>query len=119
MSEVKLTCIVCPNGCELVAEKCGDGSVKVAGNLCPKGVKFATDELVRPLRTFTGTAATAFPDFPVIAVKTDREVPKEEILRIAEYVNSLCLTKRCSPGDVIVKDVLGLGANLVVTADMN
>lgn len=118
MSEIKLTCIVCPNGCELIVERKADGSLEVAGNLCPKGVKFATDELEHPVRTFTGTAPTVFEDFPVAPVKINREVPAEQIPSVARYVNTLTLTKRYAPGELIEKNVLGLGADLVATADM-
>lgn len=118
MSEIKLTCIVCPNGCELTVSKNPEGVTSVAGNLCPKGVKFATDELERPVRTFTGTAATLFEDFPVASVRINREVPREEIPRVARYVNSLVLKKRYAPGDVVEENVLGLGADLIATADM-
>ena len=118
MSEIKLTCIVCPNGCELIVGKKEDGSLEVAGNLCPKGVKFAADELEHPVRTFTGTAPTVFEDFPVAPVKINREVPREQIPSVARYVNTLTLTKRYAPGELIEKNVLGLGADLVATADM-
>ena len=33
----KMTCIVCPNGCELEAEIVDGKCISVSGNLCPKG----------------------------------------------------------------------------------
>ena len=42
------TCIVCPNGCEIEAEYKGGRVLAIAGNLCPKGVTYVTQELVDP-----------------------------------------------------------------------
>ena len=35
----KMTCIVCPNGCELEAEIVDGKCISVSGNLCPKGAE--------------------------------------------------------------------------------
>ena len=50
------TCIVCPRGCHLTAEKVvenGTETIKVEGNFCPRGVKDATEEMTCPMRTVT------------------------------------------------------------------
>lgn len=118
MNERTLTCIVCPNGCLLTVDAAPDGTVNVGGNMCPKGVKFARDEIIDPVRTFTGTAATSFKDHPVEPVRTAGDVKIKEIARLAEYVNSLVLDRRYSPGEVIEENVLGTGAALIATGDM-
>ena len=40
----EFTCIVCPNGCSLVATESGD-EITVSGNTCPKGEAYAKAEL--------------------------------------------------------------------------
>ena len=39
-----LTCIICPRGCTLEATQTENG-LSITGNACPKGEKYATDEL--------------------------------------------------------------------------
>ena len=41
----KMTCIVCPNGCELEAEIVDGKCISVSGNLCPKGAQYAAQEV--------------------------------------------------------------------------
>ena len=44
----KMTCIVCPNGCELEAEIVDGKCISVSGNLCPKGAQYAAQEVEAP-----------------------------------------------------------------------
>ena len=47
----KMTCIVCPNGCELEAEIVDGKCISVSGNLCPKGAQYAAQEVEAPKRS--------------------------------------------------------------------
>lgn len=44
----KMTCIVCPNGCELEVEIVDGKCISVSGNLCPKGAQYAAQEVEAP-----------------------------------------------------------------------
>ncbi len=106
-----LTCIVCPRGCALTVEM-EDGAVKsIAGNLCPRGKKYAEDECIHPMRTVTSTVKTE--DGGVIAVKTDRTIPKENVFECMEKINAAVAKLPVHIGDVIIADVFG--ANVVAT----
>lgn len=48
-------CVLCPNGCEIKAETDPDGSMRVTGNKCPKGLQFAGQELRAAERIVTTT----------------------------------------------------------------
>ena len=41
MKEVTMCCTTCPSGCALVVTVDGDKVVKVEGNTCKRGIKFA------------------------------------------------------------------------------
>ena len=43
----RLTCLLCPIGCELEVEADG-GDVRVLGHQCDKGIDFAAEEILRP-----------------------------------------------------------------------
>ena len=117
-NEDRITCIMCPNGCELTAVKEPDGSVKVSGNLCPKGVQYATEELTAPRRTVTTTVKLEESGFAALPVKTDRTIPKDKIMDVINELRGLSVSAPVSVGDVIVKNVAGTGADIVSCADI-
>ena len=52
----KLTCIVCPMGCQLKVELDGKRVVSVEGYTCKRGLAYAETEFTAPMRTLTTTA---------------------------------------------------------------
>ena len=108
----EMTCIVCPNGCRLqVMEK--DGKIEVTGATCKKGVAFAENELKNPTRSIASTVKTIC---PYVSVKTDGELPKEQIMQAMEKINAVILKKRLPIGGVVLKNVCGV--KIVATSDM-
>lgn len=85
----ELVCIVCPNSCKLSISENGE----VTGARCPRGKKFATEELTCPKRTVCTTVATVFDDYPVLPVRTETEIPKDKIPALMELVNNFTLKK--------------------------
>lgn len=113
----EMICIVCPRGCRLKAERTADG-IAVTGNKCPRGAKFAEEEIVAPKRSFTGTVRSVFPEMPVVPVRTAGEVPKEKVKEVALLTRDVLLTRAYGVGEVAVDNVCGTGVDLIVTADM-
>ena len=107
---MELICIVCPKSCHITVD--GD---KVSGNGCKRGEAFAKEEAVAPKRSVTTTVATAFPDFPVLPVKTDGDIPKGKIGALMDFVRKIYVRDKLKCGDIIEKDILSLGVNLVAT----
>lgn len=111
-----LTCIVCPRGCQLAVELGADGAVlSVTGNTCPRGKQYAIDECTHPMRTVTSTVRTS--DGGVIPVKTDRTIPKELMFDCMKQINGAVAKLPAHIGDVVIWNLLGTGANVVVTAN--
>lgn len=107
----ELTCIICPRGCALKVELEDKKIISVTGNSCPRGIKYAEDECINPQRTVTSTVRCE--DGRVIAVKTDRSIPKDKMFECMKMINSVTARLPLSVGDVIIKDVFG--ANVVAT----
>lgn len=105
-----LTCIVCPNGCELTT----DGKT-VSGNLCPKGEQFAIQEINDPRRVVTSTIRTSFPEQPVVSCRTNREVPKDKIFEVMKEINKVIISEKLEQGSVVIKNVAGTGADVITT----
>lgn len=106
---MKLICIKCPRGCELTIS-----GENVTGNMCPRGVDYAKEETTNPKRIVT--ALVKLGD-KVIPVKTDKEVPKKLINDVLEEISKIKI-KKAKIGDVLVKNILNTGANIVVTGEV-
>ncbi len=106
-----LTCIVCPRGCALSVEMTDGAVTAISGNLCPRGKKYAEDECTHPMRTVTSTVKTS--DGGVIAVKTDRAIPRENVFDCMKLINGAVAALPVRVGDVIIADVFG--ANIIAT----
>ena len=113
----KLVCIVCPNSCELSIEETSDG-ISVSGNKCKRGIKFATDEMTAPKRTISSVVKTAFKEVPVIPVRVSDEIPKEKIFDVMNEINHVTVKKKLKRGDVVIKNILSLGVDVIATSDV-
>ena len=111
-----LTCIVCPMGCPMEVEIKNGKVVAVTGNTCPRGKQYANDECTDPQRTVTSTVRVA--GGGVVAVKTDRTIPKALVFEAMREINRATVTLPVKIGDVVIKDLLSTGANVVITANL-
>ncbi len=118
MSEIrKMTCIVCPMGCQLVVNLDDNGDVTgVANANCKRGVAYAATECVHPMRTVTGTAPIA--GGGVVPVKTDRTVPKDLMIACMMVINETPVPANAPMGTIVIRNILGTGANVVTTKDL-
>ena len=112
-----LTCIVCPIGCQLTAELDENKNViSVKGNTCKRGEVYANTECTAPRRTITTTVAVS--GGGVVPVKTDGTVPKELMMECMKEINKAIAEPNALLGDVIIKDLLGTGVNVVATRNV-
>ena len=109
--ERKLTCIVCPLGCQLTVQLNGREVVKVEGNTCPRGAEYARNECTNPQRTVTSTVRCE--NGGLVSVKTDRPIPKEKMAECMQLINKAVAKLPVTIGDVILSDVFG--SNIVAT----
>ena len=112
----ELTCIVCPKGCQLKVELEGKKVLSVTGNTCKRGVVYAENECVAPMRTLTTTAAVE--GGGVVPVKTDKTIPKELLFEAMKAVNEARVPKDAKLGYVVIENLLGTGANIVTTRNV-
>ena len=112
--ERKLTCIVCPMGCEMQVLYEENRLLSVSGNTCPRGRNYAEKEIVCPERTLTTTVRSV--DGRVVSVKTDRPISKSKIFECMRIINNCNPSLPIFIGDVIIKDVFG--ANVIATSNL-
>ena len=112
----KLTCIVCPKGCELTVDFDGAGAiVNISGHTCPRGKDYAYAECTSPVRTVTSTVRCK--DGGVVSVKTSSAIPKSMIFDVMKEIDAVSADCDVKIGDVIIADVLGTGADIIATSN--
>ena len=113
----ELTCIVCPKGCPLKVELENGEVLKIEGQTCPRGKQYAIDECTHPMRTITSTARAE--NGEVVPVKTNTTIPKELMFDCMKEINRATVKLPACIGDVVIANVLGTGADVIVTANMD
>ena len=110
---MKLTCIMCPMGCEMEIIK-NNENYTVTGNSCIRGERYAIQELQSPTRMITALVKTKK---GVASVKTTNLVPKDKIFDVLSEINKLKLNA-VKQNQVVLKNVLGLeNVDIIVTRE--
>ncbi len=113
-----ITCIGCPSGCEMTVTKIGD-TFQVEGNQCKRGEKYAIEEFTAPKRILTTTLQVKNGVLPLIPVRTDKPIPKERLFDCMKYLSSIIVPAPIKMGQILVKNVLGLNANIIASRDLD
>ena len=115
----ELVCITCPMGCRMTVEHLADGAIGVSGNRCPRGEKYANEELLSPKRTVTATcrirSALGVLAVQRVPVRTHEPFPKEGIPDLLKAIYGLELSLPVKRGDVVLKNAAGTGIDVVAT----
>lgn len=119
MKIMELTCICCPVGCVLRCEIEGNEVRSVSGNGCKRGVEYAGQECIAPVRVVTGSVPVINGTLERISVKTASPVAKDSIFAVMEAVHALRAKAPVRIGDVLCANIAGTGVDLVATRSAN
>ena len=117
MSAKIITCITCPVGCEMKVEYDGKKLISVAGNICKRGEKYASDEIQNPRRTLTSTVILNGSEIKFMPVKTDKPIEKDKIFEAMRIINKIKTDAPVKMGDILYRDFTENGINLVAGRD--
>ncbi|MBR5445611.1 MAG: DUF1667 domain-containing protein [Clostridia bacterium] len=115
METRELTCVVCPAGCKLTVTL-EDGKVTgVTGHTCPRGKTYAQNEVTHPVRTLTTTVLldNAVCGAKTLPVKTSKPLSKGLLFAAMEELTGYTVTAPVAVGDVLLKDFMESGVDLV------
>lgn len=118
---MEYTCIVCPRGCHLVAEKVmqdGQEIISVTGNFCSRGIKYATEEMTMPMRTVTTSLYVENGEIRMVSAKTEGTVPKASIDAVLAEASKVTAKAPIKVGDVLIENIAGTGKNLIATRNV-
>ena len=85
---------------------------------CRKGEKYAHQEHTDPRRVIATTVRVSGGLWSKLPVKTSDDIPKDLVRDIVQAARSVTVTAPIYMGDVIVKDVLSTGVDIVASRDM-
>ena len=122
MTEKKLICVICPNGCELraVIDEGPQLVVKeITGELCEKGPVWAEQELLNPMRTIASSIIVDGGDYPLVSVRTDSAIPLKSISNVMKTIKSIKVKAPVRIGDVLIKEPSGTSCNIIATRHIN
>jgi len=113
--KITILCTICPFGCQMEVEHDSKTIFSVIGNRCKKGLEYVEQEIFNPRRIITTTVRIFGSLLTLVPVKTHHSVPKQLSFEIIQAASRMQLQAPVKRGDIVIKNIFGTGANLVVT----
>ena len=110
----RLTCVLCPVGCELEVRRT-DRGLDVQGHQCEKGIEFATEEVLYPKRNLATSVPLKGSETRLVSVRLSDRVPREMIFPILREIARLRPEPPVRRGQVLLANVLGTGVDVIAT----
>ncbi len=114
----KVICITCPKGCRLDVTREGDTILKVDNCGCKRGEEYVKAELTDPRRMVATTVKIRGGLHPLLPVYTAKPFPKPRIRELLGALQQVELKTPVGMGDVVVKDALGTGIDILASREM-
>lgn len=116
MEKRELVCVACPLGCGITVSIGDNGEIsEVTGNTCKRGDTYARNEVTAPARSLTTTVRVEGGKAYVVPVKSAGPVPKGMMFDCMKVINKASIKAPVKIGDVVIKDILGTGVDIVAT----
>ena len=109
----EIICIKCPLGCRMNVELDGSDVTDVEGHQCKQGKKHAQKEVLFPGRVLTTTVKTDILEFPLLPVRSNKEIPKDQLMSCMDEISKQQATSPTQIGQPIIKDILGIGVDII------
>lgn len=122
---LQFNCTTCPSECLLTVEveRDADGAVvevrSMTGNSCPRGDKFAHQELTCPMRVLTTTVALSDGGEALLPVRAAEAIPLALHAQAMDLIRGLVVDAPIRMGDVVLEDLLGTGVDLIASMDID
>ncbi|MDI9611475.1 MAG: DUF1667 domain-containing protein [Acidobacteriota bacterium] len=118
MIRMEYTCVLCPNGCPLVAyvdDKEPPEITRIEGSVCPKGDDWVRQEILNPMRTISSSVRVQGGDSILASVRTDRAIPLAKIMDVMEEIKQVVVDAPLEIGAVVLSRPAGCDTDIIVT----
>lgn len=122
---LQFNCTTCPSECLLTVEVERDvnGSVaaihSVTGNRCPRGDKFAHQELTCPMRVLTTTVAVSGGNEALLPARTAEAIPLALHAQAMDLIRGVVVDAPIRMGEVVLPNLLNTGIDLIASMDID
>ncbi len=122
---LQFNCTTCPSECLLTVkvERDANGAVvevcSVTGNNCPRGDKFAHQELTCPMRVLTTTVAVSGGEETLIPVRTAEAIPLALHAHAMDLIRDLVVNAPIRMGDIVLENLLNTNINLIASMNID
>jgi CxxC motif-containing protein len=89
--------------------------VTTNGNKCIKGLEFAEEEMLDPKRNLATSVPIAGQHFQMLSVRLSQRVSRQLLFLILQEIARLRPIPPVTCGTVLIKNVLGSGADVIAT----
>ncbi len=111
----KITCIICPMGCEIEVVIDRNKIIEVRGAKCRRGVEYAYEEVKNPKRMVISVVKCVDGDLPVVSVKTSKPIPKKYLWNVMKILAKTEVRAPIDVGQIIIPNILNLNVDIVAT----
>ena len=122
---LQFNCTTCPSECLLTVEveRDSNGAVatvrSVTGNSCPRGYKFAHQELTCLMRVLTTTVAISSGDEALLPVRAAEAIPLALHAQAMDLIRDVVVKAPIRMGDVVLPNLLNTGIDLIASMDID
>lgn len=114
----EIICVACPKGCPLQIKHEGGDVLEIVGAGCKRGKEYAICELQDPRRMVASTVKVQGGMHPLVPVYTQKAFPKPLIPQLARKLREVEVPAPVKINQVLLKDALGTGIDIVASRDM-
>ena len=122
MNRKQLICVVCPNGCQIEAQIEEGKQIQIKelnGAQCDKGLDWAKQELINPMRTIASSILVDGGDFPLVSVRTDSPIPLKSIPDVMKAIKSARVKAPVHIGDHLIENPADTSCSIIATRHVN
>ena len=122
---LQFNCTTCPSECLLTVEveRDANGAVvevrSVTGNSCPRGDKFAHQELTCPMRVLTTTVAVSGGEETLLPIRTAEAIPLALHAHAMDLIRDLVVNAPIRMGDIVLENLLDTNINLIASMNID
>jgi CxxC motif-containing protein len=114
---LEIICVACPHGCRLEATR-KDGEILISNAGCKRGKEYAINEITDPRRMVATTVRIQHGIHPLLPVYTSEPFPKGRVTELLREIRKVEITAPVKMGQVVLKNALGTGIDVVASRDL-
>lgn len=115
----EIICTICPIGCNILVEGEGENIISISGNQCNRGLEFAKNEFLHPVRILTTSVKVENSSTPLLPVRSNKAIPKELIMDCMKIIKEVVVKPPIKSKEKIIADICGSGADIIASASID